>query len=88
MNFALAIPPAVLPILILSVLYGALFHLWKGETWGDLGNYLIASLLGFIVGQLLGVLLKLDVLQLGQVHLIEGTLFAWLMMFAFAWLKG
>ena len=84
----LTIPPAIVIILILSVLYGALFHLWKGKTWRDMGYSILVALTGFILGQLLGVFLQLDVLKLGQVHIIEGTLFAWLFMLAFAWLKG
>lgn len=85
---ALTIPPAIVIILILSVLYGALFHLWKGKTWLDMGSLILVALAGFIIGQLLGVFLQLDVLKLGQVHIVEGTIFAWLAMLAFVWLKG
>jgi len=84
---SLTIPPAVIIILILSILYGALFHLWKGKTWRDVGLFILVALAGFIVGQLLGVFLQLDFLKLGQVHIIEGTLFAWLLMLAFVWLR-
>jgi hypothetical protein len=84
----LTIPPAIIIILILAILYGTLFHLWKGKTWRDLGAFILIALIGFIIGQLIGVFLQLDVLKLGQVHIIEGTLFAWLLMLAFVWLKG
>jgi len=84
----LTLLPALVMILVLSILYGALFHLWKGVSLRDLGAYILFALLGFIAGQLIGAGLHLDVLKLGQVHLIEGSLFAWLLMFAFAWLKG
>jgi len=80
--------PAIAIMFVLSVLYGALFHLWKGDNWRDLGAYILLALLGFLVGQLIGTVLQLSVLKLGQVHLIAGSLFAWLLMFAFAWLKG
>ncbi len=83
-----AIPPAFAIILILSVIYGALFHLWKGKSWRDMGLFILFALIGFLIGQLVGTLLQLDVLMLGQVHLVEGTIFAWLLMFAFVWLKG
>ena len=46
------------------------------------------AILGFFVGQLIAFLLQLDVMQIGQVHVIEGTLMAWLFMLAIAWLKG
>ncbi len=85
---SLNIPPAIVIILILSVLYGALFHLWKGKTWRDMGSLILVALTGFIIGQILGIYLQLDVLKLGQVHIIEGTLFAWLLMLAFVWLRG
>ena len=82
------IPPAIIVIIILSVLYGALFHLWKGKTWRDLGAFILIALIGFLIGQLGGIFLQLDVMKLGQVHNIEGTLFAWLLMLAFVWMKG
>ncbi len=85
---SLLIPPALAIILLIAVLYGAIFHLWKGRNWRDLGNFILVSILGFTLGQIIGILLQLDVLQLGQVHLIEGTIFAWLLMLAFVWLRG
>ena len=83
-----AIPPAVFVIVILSLFYGSLAHLWKGKSWRDLGSLILFALLGFTIGQIIGVVLQLDVLKLGQVHLAEGTIFAWLVMLAFMWLKG
>jgi FtsH-binding integral membrane protein len=84
----LAIPPALAVIAVLGVIYGALFHLWRGKSWRDLGYFILMALIGLIVGQLIGVFLELNVLKLGQVHIVEGTIFAWLFMLAFAWLKG
>lgn len=82
------IPPAIVTTLVLSIIYGAIFHLLGGKDWRDLGLFILFAFIGFIIGQLIGVILQLDVLKLGQVHLIEGTIFAWLAMLAFAWLKG
>jgi len=84
----LAIPPAVIVIVILSLFYGSLAHLWKGKTWRDLGFLILFALLGFTIGQVIGMVLQLDVLKMGQVHLVEGTIFAWLVMLAFMGLKG
>jgi len=81
-------PPALAVMLALSIIYGSLFHLWKGRNWSDLGRTLIAAFLGFSVGQLLGAILQLSILKVGQVHVIEGTIFAWLFMLAITWLKG
>jgi hypothetical protein len=82
------IPPVIAILLILSVVYGSIFHLIKGKGWRDLGVFILVAFLGFTMGQLIGVLLQLDVLKLGQVHLVEGTIFAWLLMLAFVWLRG
>jgi len=84
----LAVPPAAVIILILSVIYGALFHLIKGKGWRDLLAFIFFALIGFLFGQLAGVILQLNVFKLGQVHIVEGTIFAWLAMLAFVWLKG
>ncbi len=84
----IAIPPALAIILILSMVYGAIFHLIRGKGWRDLGMFILFALIGFSIGQLMGALLQLDVLKLGQVHLVEGTIFAWLAMLAFVWLRG
>ncbi len=82
------IPPAVLLIAVIGVIYGALFYLWQGARWTELGLFILAAMLGFLVGQIAASLLNLDVLQIGQLHIIEGTIFAWLFMLAIAWLRG
>jgi hypothetical protein len=84
----LAIPPAVVIIAILSIIYGALFHLIKGKGLRDLLMFILFAFLGFLFGQLVGSLLQLSVFKLGQVHVVEGTIFAWLAMLAFVWLRG
>jgi len=84
----IAIPPALVIILILSIIYGAIFHLARGQGWRDLGFLILFALIGFTLGQIIGVVLQLDVMRLGQVHLVEGTIFAWLLMLAFVGLKG
>ena len=40
--------------------------------------------LGLLVGPFLGI----DLLKMGQVYLLEGTILAWILMLAVAWLKG
>ena len=82
------IPPGALIIALLTIIYAAVFHLWKGRKWSDLAVYLVAALVGMVLGQLLGPLLGLNLLRLGQVYLLEGTVLAWLFMFAVAWVKG
>ncbi len=79
-------PALVLSILIASA-YGALFHVWKGETARDLLIYLVAGLVGFGLGQLAGNTLGLGIFMIGQVHVVEGSLMCWLVLFIAKWLK-
>jgi hypothetical protein len=72
------VPPALLLGVLLSVAYATLLHLWKGRTLRDLLLYLIASAGGFAVGQLLGLLLQIPLPRIGQIHIVEATLFAWI----------
>jgi uncharacterized membrane protein YeaQ/YmgE (transglycosylase-associated protein family) len=60
--------------LILSTLYGALFHLWRGGSAGRLLLYLLLAWIGFWLGQLIGNLLNLSFDTLGQLHLLFATL--------------
>lgn len=57
----------------LATLYGAAFHLWRGGNARRLLLYLLAGWLGFALGQGLGVLLTLDTLKIGQVHVFPAT---------------
>jgi hypothetical protein len=71
------VPPALLLAILLSVAYASLLHLWKGRTLRDLLLYLVASAGGFAIGQLLGLLLQIPLPRIGQVHVIEATVLAW-----------
>ncbi len=66
--------PTLLLGLILSTLYGALFHLWRGGNAGRLLLYLILAWIGFWFGQLLGNLFNISFDTLGQLHTIAATL--------------
>lgn len=72
------VSPGLLLSLLIALGYAALFHLWRGRTLRDLAAYLIASLLGFGAGQLIGVFSRTPLLEIGDVHLFEATLGAWL----------
>jgi uncharacterized membrane protein YeaQ/YmgE (transglycosylase-associated protein family) len=60
--------------LILSTLYGALFHLWRGGNAGRLLLYLLLSWIGFWLGHFIGNYLKISFDTLGQLHLVFATL--------------
>jgi hypothetical protein len=72
------VPPALLLGVLLSVAYAGLLHLWKGRSLRDLLLYLIASAGGFAVGQLLGLLLQIPLPRIGQIHVVEASVFAWI----------
>ncbi len=66
--------PTLLLGLIISTLYGALFHLWRGGNAGRLLLYLLLSWIGFWVGQILGNVLNLSFDTIGQLHIGLATL--------------
>lgn len=72
------VPPALLISALICTGYASLLHLWGGRTLRDLLVYWIAAAGGFAVGQLLGMLLQIPLPRIGQVHVIEASIFAWL----------
>jgi hypothetical protein len=48
---------------------------------------LVASWAGFAIGQAAGWLLRLNWGMIGGVYVIEGTIFAWLLLFLMSWLR-
>lgn len=60
--------------------WAAIFHLLLGKKWRELVLYWFAALVGFAIGQAVGNALDLDILLLGQVRLLEGSLACWLAM--------
>jgi uncharacterized membrane protein YeaQ/YmgE (transglycosylase-associated protein family) len=81
------IPPYLLLLLILGAIYGIMFHLWRGKTFKDLAIYLVAGIIGFIIGQAIGNLLGLQFFSIGPLHIVAGTLLSWLSLFVAQWLK-
>jgi uncharacterized membrane protein YeaQ/YmgE (transglycosylase-associated protein family) len=75
--FELALDVVLSPGLWLSVLlaaiYSLLFSIWRWLGWGQLGRDVLAGLLGFAVGQLIGTLVGFDLGRIGQVQLLLGT---------------
>jgi hypothetical protein len=60
--------------LVLSTLYGALFHLWRGGGPGRLVLYLALSWTGFLIGHFIAEYLNLDFEKIGELHLGIATL--------------
>jgi hypothetical protein len=79
-------PPLVLSLIIASA-YAAFFNLWQGGSTRDLLIYLVACWLGFAIGELVGDSLGLDILMIGEIHVLEGTIGSLVLLFLARWLK-
>ena len=79
-------PPLVLSLIIASA-YAAFFNLWQGGSPRDLLIYLVACWLGFAIGELVGDFLGLDILMIGEIHVLEGTIGSLVLLFLARWLK-
>jgi len=80
-------PPYLLLSLLIAVLYGALFHLWRGKTFRELLLYLGAAIAGFALGEVAGSIAGLPLFTVGQVHIVEASLASWSFLFIARWLK-
>jgi hypothetical protein len=65
--------PALLLGFLISTLYGALFHLWRGGSPGRLLFYLALSWVGFSAGQITANILGWSFDNLGQLHLLTAS---------------
>jgi hypothetical protein len=74
--------PAVILGFILATLYGAVFHLIMGGELRRMAFFLLASWLGFALGQLFGTLGGFKLLSIGQINTFSATLGAWLALLA------
>lgn len=79
--------PALFLAGLLSSAYAAIFHIWRGKTLADLLLYLVAAWLGFGLGQVVGEAHRLGFFTIGSLHVLEGTVAAWFLLFAAHWLK-
>jgi hypothetical protein len=65
--------PTLLLGILISTLYGALFHLWRGGGAGRLSLYLILGWLGFWTGQTIARHLEWTFASLGSLHVGMAT---------------
>lgn len=72
------VSPALLLGSLLSCVYASLYHLWGGRTLRDLMVALLASGIGFSTGQSIGLLTSISLLRIGQLHVLEASLCAWI----------
>jgi uncharacterized membrane-anchored protein len=79
-------PPALLTALVLASVYAVLFYLVLGRSLRDLLFYWLASVVGFVTGQLVGQFLDVSPLTIGQVRVVEATLVAILFLLLARWI--
>lgn len=79
--------PAFLLGLLLSTLYGAGFHLWRGGGAGKLLLYMALAWIGFWLGDGLAELMGWNILKVGPLHVGPATLLAFVALFFGAWLS-
>ena len=69
--------PALWLSIILMLVYGFAFYLWRGGPIRQLGRDFVAGLVGFVVGQLAGTILHFRLLQVGQIYLVPLSALCW-----------
>ncbi len=84
----LLLSPGFAISVLLATAYGAAFHLLRGGGHGMLARYLLAAWGGFALGQAVGWLIGWQVLMLGQVHVVEGTLGSGILLLLIHWLTA
>ena len=79
--------PMVVLAVLLASLYATVFHVIKGRTLVELPIFWVASLLGFATGELAARVLSLDVLMIGELHVLEASIVSIAFLFIARWLK-
>lgn len=70
------IPPSLVLSTVLALLLATVWYVWRGGGLRAWVVDVLAALLGFGAGQLVGWWLNLPLPAIGQVRVIEGALFA------------
>jgi uncharacterized membrane protein YeaQ/YmgE (transglycosylase-associated protein family) len=79
--------PAVIFGIILSTLYGAAFHFWRGGDKKRLVLYILLSWVGFWLGQFIGTSLGWTFAEVGALNVGMATLGAGLFLGVGYWLS-
>lgn len=74
--------------IIIGLLCGALYHLFRGKSSRQLLTYLVAGVLGFLAGHTIGYLLLPSFpLTLGDLHILEGVILSFGILRLAEWLR-
>jgi uncharacterized membrane protein YeaQ/YmgE (transglycosylase-associated protein family) len=79
--------PSLILGIIISSLYGAIFHLWRGGDGGKLFLYLVFSWIGFWLGQIIGNTFSISLASLGPLRLGTATLGSLIILVVGYWLS-
>jgi hypothetical protein len=79
--------PSILFGLLISSLYGASFHLWRGGGFGRLLLYLVLGWAGFWAGHALASYLDWTFYKLGPLHLGTASITSFVFLLAGHWLS-
>lgn len=74
------VPPAFLLGTLFCLCYAAITHFISGHSFRDLFVYLLMGTIGFGFGQAIGTISQSPFLQIGQLHLFEASVVAWLLL--------
>jgi uncharacterized membrane protein YeaQ/YmgE (transglycosylase-associated protein family) len=72
----IVLSPALWLCILFGLIYGVLFTVWRGGGYRQLLRDIVTGVLGFGLGQVLASLLHLPTLQVGEVHLLWGSIFS------------
>ena len=59
---------------IIATGVGLVYSIWRGGNLTRMALFVVAAWIGFAIGQLIGAVLDLHVLLIGEVHLLEGII--------------
>ena len=78
--------PGLVLSLGLASIYAVAFYLWRGRSLRDLVFLWLAAVVGFASGHVVGEMWGFVPWTIGQVHVIEGSLVAFLFLVIARWL--
>ena len=79
--------PALILGIVISTLYGFVFHLFLGGGIGRLLLNVILAWIGFWIGQFVASQLDISLIDLGPLHLGIATIFSWVFIGIGHWLS-
>jgi hypothetical protein len=66
-------PPTLAFALMLATIYGLFFHALFGRRFWQLPCFLLVAIVGFLAGQVVGTMIGLDLVRIGNVPLVSAT---------------